>query len=207
MSIGAAAAKFEEACTVNGNLLTDIGKIFLKYHVESILGLILLHQHFSLSANEKLVSTNVVATPWDMESGAKELDDVQPSSWMFTPQGVAAYEFAHAPRAKPLDDGVSDFLPELARMLEHLKLTGTLGIFALEDEPANSAPKMEFTEGRANITLPFDISGPQKDSIEAMWQFHTASKSVGETATSKYTSQDGDAASTACVELIVRFQS
>ncbi|KAL2043661.1 hypothetical protein N7G274_003968 [Stereocaulon virgatum] len=102
---------------------------------------------------------------------------------MFTPQGIVAYEFSHAPRAKPLDDDVSDFLQELAHMLEHLKLTGILGVFALEDKPANSAPKMEFTEGRANITLPFDISGPEKDSIEAMWQFHTASNSVGETAT------------------------
>ena len=48
-----------------------------------------------------------------------------------------------------------------------------LGVCAFTREDQDATTQVEFTQGRANITLPFDIDpqdGPDR-SIEAVWQF------------------------------------
>jgi len=54
-----------------------------------------------------------------------------------------------------------------------LGLTEKLGICVFTGEDLDSTTQVGFTQGRANITLPFDIvpeDGPNR-SIEAIWKF------------------------------------
>lgn len=163
-------------------LTTMIGQVFVKHEVQNLFGIILLHNHFSLDENEILVNIGSVAVPWKTTSRAEQLRDVQGSAWRFTERGVAPYEFAYDVNSLPLPD-VSDFQPFLSEfrvLLDRLGLTGKLGICAFrEGEDLDSTTQMEFTQGRANITLPFDIDpedGPSRP-IEAVWQFVFSSKS------------------------------
>ena len=181
LTLGVAAENFQKICAAIDSALESIGEIFVKHHVQNVLGLILLHQRFSLSASEKLVSTGVVATPWDITSGAKELAEARPSSWRFTSEGIAVYELTHASQVKQLNRRVEQFLSDLALVFEMLDLTDTLGIFAIDDEATITGDKLEFTEGRANITLPFDVSPPGEGSIEAIPQHAARPQNFKET--------------------------
>ena len=154
-------------------LFTEIGETFLKHHVEKFLGISLLHNHFFLKQHEMLVTVNSVAVPWDNTSGAMELADVNATAWRFTDRGLAPYEFAYAAAVEESlsRHPIQSFLLELAAVLEKWHLTNILGICSLPENSLNKPPTMEFTSGRANITLPFDIAPNDGNVIDAMWQF------------------------------------
>lgn len=153
-------------------LTTTIGLVFVKHEVQKLFGIILLHNHFSLDENEILVNIGSVAVPWKTNSLAEQLRGVRGSAWRFTEQGVAPYEFAYDQNLPDVSD-FQPFLSELRVLLKRLRLTDKLGICAFRSEDLYSTTQVEFTQGRANITLPFDIApedGPNR-SIEAVWQF------------------------------------
>ena len=145
----------------------------MKHHVENFLGISLLHNHFFLKQHEKLVTVNSVAVPWDTTSGAMELANVNATAWRFTNRGLAPYEFAHAADVEVSlgRHPIQSFLLELAAVLEKWHLTNILGICSLPENSLSKPPTMEFTSGRANITLPFDIAPHDGNVIDAMWQF------------------------------------
>lgn len=154
-------------------LTSTIGQVFVKHEVQNIFGIILLHNHFSLDVDEMLVNIGSVAVPWKTSSLATQLRNVRGSAWRFTEQGVAPYEFAYDVAPGPDVGGFQPFLSELRALLQHLGLAEKLGICAFTREDQDTTTQVEFTQGRANITLPFDIApqdGPDQ-SIEAVWQF------------------------------------
>ena len=151
-------------------LFTDIGRAFVKHHVEIMLGVVLLHNHFLLAQDEILVNVGPVAVPWKTDSGAKELKDVYPSSWGFTKDGIAAYEFGHAAPRVALDSQLQLFLSELGAILTKRNMTGLFGICALDDGSIDRPTSFEFNEGRANITFPFDFCPHKGSNVDAMWQ-------------------------------------
>lgn len=154
-------------------LTTTIGQVFVKHKVQKLFGIILLHNHFSLDENEILVNIGSVAVPWKTPSLAEQFRDVKGSAWRFTEQGIAPYEFAYDVSSLPDVSGFQPFISELRALLNRLGLTEKLGICVFTGEDTDSTTRVEFTQGRANITLPFDIApedGPNR-SIEAVWQF------------------------------------
>ncbi|KAI1175976.1 hypothetical protein F4777DRAFT_597917 [Nemania sp. FL0916] len=154
-------------------LTTTIGQVFIKHKVQNLFGIILLHNHFPLDEDEVLVNIGSVAVPWKTTSLAKQFRDVRSSAWRFIEQGIAPYEFVYDVSSRPDVSGFQPFLTELRALLGHLGLMGKLGLCVLTSEDLNSNTQVEFTQGRANITLPFDIApegGPNR-SIEAVWQF------------------------------------
>ena len=82
-------------------LTLTIGQVFVKHKVQNLFGVILLHNHFSLDADEMLVNIGSVAVPWKTSSLATQLRDVKASAWRFTEQGVAPYEFAYDVASRP----------------------------------------------------------------------------------------------------------
>lgn len=169
--LGAAKEQFEST-RASDILFTEIGQAFMKHHVENTLGIALLHNHFLLERHEMLVNVDSVAVPWDTTSGAMELAGVSASAWRFTKQGLAPYEFAHAAVEVSLyRHQMQFFLLELDTILEKHNLANILGICSLGKESIERPTTMEFTSGRANITLPFDIAPHDGDAIDAMWQF------------------------------------
>ncbi|MCJ1460775.1 hypothetical protein MMC28_011157 [Mycoblastus sanguinarius] len=159
-------------------LFTNIGQGFLKHHVETTLGLVLLHNHFLLEQNEKLVSVGPVAVPWNTQSGAKELDEVQVSSWCFTERGLRPYEFCHGAPPMTLKAEFQPFVDEIGAILTRFNLTGLLGICSLTEGTINGGVKTEFTSGRANVTIPFDLAPNEGGSIDAMWEFGSSLSTV-----------------------------
>jgi hypothetical protein len=72
-------------------LFAEIGPALVRHHIENILGVVLLHNHFLLSQNEKLIDVGSVAVPC-----VEELPDVSASSWRFIDGGIAPYEFVRS---------------------------------------------------------------------------------------------------------------
>jgi len=68
---------------------------------------------------------------------------------------------------------MQSFLLELAAILEKGHLANILGICSLPEKSLDRPTTMEFTSGRANITLPFDIAPHDGNVIDAVWQFST----------------------------------
>ena len=118
-----------------------------------------------------LVKLDSVAVPWDTTSGATKLASVNASAWRFTNHGLAPYEFAYGAMQVPLHYyPIQSFLLELGAILEKRNLDNILGICLLSEKSAGIPPAIEFTSGRANITLPFDITPNDGNVIDAMWQ-------------------------------------
>ncbi|KAI0003449.1 hypothetical protein F4779DRAFT_621876 [Xylariaceae sp. FL0662B] len=167
-----------------------IGQVFVKHKVQKLFGIILLHNHFSLDENEILVNIGSVAVPWKTSSLSEQLRDVRGSAWRFTEQGLAAYEFAYdVSSSQPDISGFRPFLSELRALLDRLGLMEKLGICVLTGKDLDSTTQVEFTQGRANITLPFDIApedGPCR-AIEAVWQFDLSPEPGTETLANETT--------------------
>ncbi|KAI9747541.1 MAG: N-acetyl-glucosamine-6-phosphate deacetylase [Chaenotheca gracillima] len=158
-------------------LFTEIGEALLKHNVEKKLGVVLLHNHFLLEPYEILVNVGSVAVPWDARSGAEELTNVTPSSWRFIDGGLTPFEFAHAATNMLLDQQQTQaFLVEFGAILNKLRLANLFGICALGGRSIDGPTTMEFTSGRANITLPFDIAPDDGNTVDAMWQFSSDSR-------------------------------
>ena len=157
-------------------LTTTIGQVFVKHGVQELFGITLLHNHFPLNADEILVNIGSVAVPWKTSSLAEQLRDVKGSAWRFTNEGVVPYEFVHDVALRPDVSGFQPFLSELGALLDRLGLSDKLGVCAFTRDDLNATTQVEFTQGRANITLPFDVSpedGTDR-SIEAVWQFDSS---------------------------------
>lgn len=82
------------------------------------------------------------------------------------------YEFTHATPEMHLDcEPMKSFSLEFGAILAKWNLANVLGICSLEEKPIDRPATMEFTSGRVNITLPFDIAPDDGNIVNAMWQF------------------------------------
>jgi hypothetical protein len=150
-------------------LFSEIGPALVRHHVENLVGVILLHNHFFLNQNEKLIDVGSVAVPC-----TEELANVNASSWRFVDEGIVPYEFVRSATEVPLAQ-MQPFLEEFRAIINKWNLVNVLGICSLKEESINRPVATEFTSGRANITLPFDITPNDGNVIEAMWQFSSVS--------------------------------
>lgn len=149
-------------------LSTEIGPVLVRHHVENILDVVLLHNHFLLSQNEKLISISSIAIPC-----AEEFPNVSASSWRFTNEGIAPYEFVCLDAKTSLAQ-MEPFLAEFHTIINKWKLGNIFGICSLKEGSVYRPVTMEFTNGRVNITLPFDIAPNDGNVVDAMWQFSSA---------------------------------
>ncbi|KAH0541783.1 hypothetical protein FGG08_003738 [Glutinoglossum americanum] len=165
-----------QASSVVDTLIRDL---FLRRGVQDTLGLTLLHKHFPLDDNTKMVNYGAVAYPWDMADASSEVvRDIYPTAWRFTDTGgIAPYEFgytqggAETPGVRKEES--AEFLQELQELLQKHNLTSLLGLRLLD--AATSEPGVEFTSGSANITLPREVfANNQGRHVEALWVFQKA---------------------------------
>jgi hypothetical protein len=99
----------------------------------------LLHRHFPLEDNKKLVNYGAVAYPWDTSTMVDEAArDIHSSSWRFMGStALTPYEFEciTGPRSheNPLDDAsIQVFLGCLGTFLEEHSLIHLLGVQRLD---------------------------------------------------------------------------
>lgn len=155
----------------------SIGSVFIKHQLQDIFGLVLLHKHFELDENEILLNVGSVTVPCNKNHLVTLNRKIQPSAWIITAGGLVLYEYCDA-FGKTVDFiSYLPFVSELRVILEQFSLADKIGLCRLFEHDLNSAgTQFEFTQGRANITLPLDVfEGSGKDaSIEAVWQFGLA---------------------------------
>lgn len=158
---------FQNYCTPK--MLSDICAVFLKHQAQHIYGLALVHQHFDLEADEKLVNIGNVAVPLKTDFVSAP---IVATRWAFSAEGVIPYEFSTKGRQIDMNQHY-DFIHELGKLVHSCGLSDNLGLCSLDSiVDTTKEPTMEFTSGRANITLPFDIDPEDGQSVEAAWQVH-----------------------------------
>ncbi|RFU75000.1 serine threonine kinase, variant 1 [Trichoderma arundinaceum] len=156
---------FQNYCTPK--MLSDICAVCLKHQAQHIYGLALVHQHFDLEADEKLVSIGNVAVPLKTDFF---LTPIAATRWAFSRKGIIPYEFSTEARQVDMSQHY-DFVHELGKLIHSCGLSDNL-VLCLLDSIADTTkgPTTEFTSDRANITLPFDIGPEDRQSVEAAWQ-------------------------------------
>jgi hypothetical protein len=171
-SLHDADAEFKERNAV-AIMKSALAGIFTKYNVEGLLGVQLLHRHFRLENDERLVDAGGASVPWSNE-GSEALDSrILPVSWAFEGDAYHPYEFKFVPPTQELNEPVvpEPFLVEFNDALKAHDLQGVLGIRSLKPGSGNK-PEMEITNGRTNITFDYDSDAAEDDNaIEASWAF------------------------------------
>lgn len=175
-SLHDANAEFKErnATEVMNSVLASI---FIKHNVDGLLGVQLLHRHFSLGNDERLVDVGNASVPWS-NVGSGALDSrIIPVSWAFKGDLYHPYEFKFIPPtqargSKELQEPTiqEPFLVEFNEALKTHHLQGVLGIRSLKGD--FKRPELEITNGRSNITFEYDSDAAEEDNaIEASWAF------------------------------------
>lgn len=99
---------------------------------------------------------------------------ITPISWRYTADGIVPYEFSgDETTLLPSDKEYDAFVEELGNSLRDLQVDQLLGLCYVGNSNIQSAGTMEFSSGRANVTVPNMMWNLQTDSaaVEAAWQF------------------------------------
>jgi hypothetical protein len=169
-SLHDADVEFKErnAAAIMNSILAGI---FTKHNVDGSLGVQLLHRHFSLDNDERLVDVGGASVPWSND-GSEALDSrILPVSWVFEGDTYHPYEFRFVPPTQELHEPVvpEPFLVEFNEALKAHDVQGVLGIRSLK---STKKPEMEITNGRTNVTFDYDSDAAEYDNaIEASWAF------------------------------------
>ncbi|TKA65910.1 hypothetical protein B0A55_10495 [Friedmanniomyces simplex] len=160
-----------EARDTTTKMKGPIRDVFLKHGMHDRYGVSLLHKHFDLAPNERLVEYHDVSTPWTLSN----TDDheiptlggyVVPQNYKLEDGKLAPFEFAMQYERPNGTDAGPEFLRDLSRVLEEHNLTNVLG---LRKRPPPSDLTLEVTQGRANIMVP--PSAADGPAIGAFWTF------------------------------------
>ena len=147
-------------------LVKEIARSIVKKHeLEATFGAILIHRHFDLQPDQRLVEFNNITMPW--KSSHKRSDnEFLPTSWMLdtTTNKWMPYEFKFNPlgREQGIDlneDKYADFLHEYTMAVKTAGLEKAVGLRQFPG--AGFVGGLEVTEGNANVfLLPGEASQP-----------------------------------------------
>ena len=149
--------------------------------------LILLHRHFQLAPNERLVEYNEVAAPWEMDAPSvlPLISRIYPKSWALIGHKLCPYEFgfeADAATVIPSCQIPEVFIRDFEDVLFRHGLTRIFGLGLLQLEVNVTGVEkeaVEFTTGRTSITVPKTKEHQQGDLIEAGWKFADKDQALG----------------------------
>lgn len=134
--------------------------LFVRHSMDRRSGLTLLHRHFSLDADERLVEYRGTSTPWKLNKLAAS---IRPSSWLLSADGkLRPYEFYHSltEDSPSLDLECSSQRTFLAEFAQLLSKNNAEGLFGLCRYPGDEFEgRIEVTQGRANINLALRCMG------------------------------------------------
>ncbi|KUL81524.1 hypothetical protein ZTR_10336 [Talaromyces verruculosus] len=167
-SLRQAAERLDE--DVRKYLFGEIRQMFLDNNVYEKYGISLLHKHFPIGEEDRLVDCRHTSTAWKV--GDERDDMAKKYEGLITPRSFrlwgglpVPYEFAFSP-TMPMYD--AKFEHRVFDLLRGLGLEGVFGLRYLDEYDPNLS--MEITEGNANIMMPRG-SVPDSSLIEALWVF------------------------------------
>jgi hypothetical protein len=154
--IGSAAARFRNS---DGDTLVSstFQDLFIRHKMDRVFGLSLLHRHFPLSGDERLVEYHGTSVPWKVDDFTRY---IKPASWLLTTDGaVSPYEFYYSlaedgPKLDVKDPDQQAFLEEFAQVLSEKRIHGLFGLCRYPGDDFKG--RVEITQGRSNINLKFE---------------------------------------------------
>ena len=142
-------------------LVQSIGALIRDHQLENMFGVCLVHRHFELRDNEKLVEYKGTATPWENGTERTTGGTVTAQSWFYHGDKLVPFEFEYVP--PDIEHAIhwelipAGFLAGLRSLID----THTSGhLLGLRRYPGDDYPGgVEVTQGRANITFhPEDVT-------------------------------------------------
>ncbi|KAJ5677529.1 uncharacterized protein N7477_003162 [Penicillium maclennaniae] len=136
-------------------------------------GISLLHKHFSMEANQRLVDYRNVSAPWTVNDKdfmvPKYEGFIVPRTFRFFNGNLAPFEFGFSFSSFHGNYDL-EFFERLSRLLHDHNLENMLGVRFLDTfDPKLS---VEVTEGKTNLMIPRG-SVQDFELIEAFWVFST----------------------------------
>ena len=172
-----------------------LAPIFKKHKVEEVFGVGLVHRHFDIEEDEKLVEFNMVATPWAVDVGPHHLQGkktdslIYELSWMLNADGKwMAFEFSFSPgqgkRPYIVNIRESKYYDFLVEFTQALQTHNQGNLFGLRAWPGPGfGGVFEFTQGKANINLiPEEASfeeGVKYQETQWFWADEYVKKAAG----------------------------
>ena len=138
--------------------------------------MILLHRHFDLEDNEKLVESGNVSVPWSYTQDDDNLHggSVVPRSWILADNSLHPYEFGYnsfgVTEAYPAPPENTKFYIEFAELLVKYGLSDIVGLTLVKPMDPNIM-RLEKTYRHANVVYELPAEVIDKDTMQAVWQF------------------------------------
>ncbi|KAJ0163945.1 hypothetical protein CTA2_2077 [Colletotrichum tanaceti] len=148
------------------NIIKDF---VVKAGMDRTFGVAMIHRHFDLEDNEKMVDYQGTSTPWlETIPGMKS---PQAAIWAFDKDGVLRpTEFYYSERKDaPLSKKALEFIGEFKALLDKLNLTGLLGLSRYPGDDFQGS--CEVTHSRANINLKPEDYPANLVHIPTIWFF------------------------------------
>ncbi|KAK0649749.1 hypothetical protein B0T16DRAFT_410657 [Cercophora newfieldiana] len=153
-------------------------EVFRKHQVYNELAVCLIHRHFDMADNEKLVEFGALSTPWVVRDENMMGGSVKPRSWIFRGGRMIPYEFGfnewgQTEVYKDLPNK-PEFYTEFNAILQAEGLSELLGLTLLTERKKEGIVKVEKTFGRANIVFTQPDSWSEenaKEAVPAQWEY------------------------------------
>ncbi|KAL5346624.1 hypothetical protein ACLOAV_008331 [Pseudogymnoascus australis] len=151
----------------------NLAALFVKHGAEGILGIHLVHSHFSLPENTAMLGANY-ETPYSrwtrpIPIHTVDLSNVHGHIFVFSDHGFHPYEYQYGPRPD-LSRVNSNFLADLAGYLKENKLSNLIGLQVIDQTQASM---IELVLPHATIMLKVSDVRGCKSSRQTGWMFKT----------------------------------
>ncbi|CCX12357.1 Similar to hypothetical protein FOXB_14048 [Fusarium oxysporum Fo5176]; acc. no. EGU75452 [Pyronema omphalodes CBS 100304] len=149
--------------------------IFRRYSMHSTLGVILLHRHFLLNQDEKLIEYPGVSTPWTVGISSSSIvgGRITPRCWSISSdKQLQPTEFRFVIPGDDLfePDFPEDFIDDFYGFLLRRGLAALMGLTMFNATDAISGNReVERTIRRISVTIP--VQEAQFEGVEAAWTF------------------------------------
>jgi len=153
-------------------------EVFRKHQVFNELAVCLIHRHFDMADNEKLVEFGATSTPWVVRDENMMGGSVKPRSWVFKGGKMMPYEFGFNEWGQPavykdMPDKPA-FYADFNAILEEEGLNDLLGLTLLTERKKEGVVKVEKTFGKANVVFTMADSWSvenAKVAVPAQWEY------------------------------------
>ncbi|EFE37717.1 hypothetical protein TRV_07632, partial [Trichophyton verrucosum HKI 0517] len=151
-TLEAARAKFK---SINGDELVNnvFRPFFVDGGMEKRLGLAILHRHFDLNVDERLVDYNGTSLPWPT-AHTQEIEEPYASIWSKAADGTfrpTEYRYSQNPEAAAIGPAELNFMEEFDKLLQQHGASDLFGLCLYPGDDFEGS--CEITVGRANINL------------------------------------------------------
>jgi hypothetical protein len=151
-----------------------IRDVFLKHNMQDRYGVSLLHRHFSMDSDERLVEYGAISTPWTLY----ETDDheIEAMGGYIVPQNyrlndndeLCPFEFEMQYDRPSGASGITpEFLHDLNQVFQEHNLSD---VFGLRKRGPPTDLTLEITQGRANIMIR-PLESEEQRTVPAFWAF------------------------------------